>query len=209
MVNTLSSFSACARTSTSLHRVRSPLMHLAAAAALCAAFTASAIAQTPAPAPAAPVQEAATLQAHNRHANMDPAERAKAREQWMQKRTARHAERLTQLHQQLALAPAQEAAWSHFEQAMQPHANGTARLDRQGMRDLTTPERIDRMRALRAQRAAAMDARGDATKAFYAQLQPAQQKTFDHAGMGMMKHGHRMGHGARHGHEARATHSAS
>lgn len=209
MVKTFSSFSPSADTCASLRRVRSPLMHLAAAAALCAAFTASAFAQTPAPAPAASVQEATTLQVHSRHANMDPAERAKAHEQWMQKRAARHAERLTQLHQQLALAPAQEDAWSRFEQAMQPHANDTARLDRQGMQDMATPERIDRMRALRAQRAAAMDARGDATKTFYAQLQPEQQKTFDHAGMGMMKHGHRMGHGARHGHEARAAHSAS
>ena len=44
---------------------------------------------------------------------------------------------------------------------------------------LTTPERIDRMRALRAQRNAEMDKRMDATKGFYAVLTAEQKKTFD------------------------------
>ena len=85
---------------------------------------------------------------------------------------------------------------------MQP-GERPARLDRQDMDKLTTPERIDRMRALRAQHAAEADRRGEATKAFYAALTPEQQKTFDaqaHRGhrMGGMKGGegrHHGGHG--------------
>ena len=76
---------------------------------------------------------------------------------------------------------------------------------RQDMDKLTTPERIDRMRAMRAQHAAEADRRGEATKAFYATLTPEQQKTFDaqaHRGrpMGGMRGGEgRHGHGDHHG----------
>jgi hypothetical protein len=48
---------------------------------------------------------------------------------------------------------------------------------------MSTPERIDRMRQMRAQRAAEMDRKGDATKAFYAQLTPPQQRAFDEISM--------------------------
>lgn len=78
----------------------------------------------------------------------------------------------------LQLAPEQEAAWSTFTQAMSTPKTH-ARLDNQSLEHLTTPERIDRMRAVRAQRLAESDQRSDAIKAFYAALNPAQQKTFD------------------------------
>jgi Spy/CpxP family protein refolding chaperone len=55
------------------------------------------------------------------------------------------------------------------------------------MAKLTTPERIDKMKALGAQHmaemTAAMDKRAEATKAFYAVLTPEQQKVFDAHGM--------------------------
>ena len=64
------------------------------------------------------------------------------------------------------------------------------------MAKLTTPERIDKMRELRTQRTtemhAAMDKRSDATKAFYATLNPEQKKTFDAETLKMGKH-HRWG----------------
>lgn len=114
----------------------------------------------------------------------------------------RHAKHLAELKAQLKLTAAQEPAWTTFTTAMQP-GERPARLDRQDMDKLTTPERIDRMRALRAQHAAEADRRGEATKAFYAALTPEQQKTFDaqaHRGhrMGGMKGGegrHHGGHG--------------
>ncbi len=99
------------------------------------------------------------------------------RQQFMQ-------QRMESFKQKLQLTPAQEPAWNSFVQSMQPQARG-AQLDWQGMDKLTTPERIDRMRAMQAQRGAEMDRRGDAVKAFYAQLTPAQQKTFDAEGARM------------------------
>jgi Spy/CpxP family protein refolding chaperone len=70
------------------------------------------------------------------------------------------------------------------------------------MSKLTTPERIDKMKEVRAQRmsdmAAAMDQRGAATKTFYAALTPEQQKLFDAhemKGHDMKGHGMAMGKG--------------
>lgn len=110
-----------------------------------------------------------------------------------------------QLKQALQLSPTQESAWTEFTAAMEQAPNH-ARLGAEEMGQLSTPERIDRMRALRAQRAAEADRRGDAVKAFYTQLNPAQQKTFDshhsklypkmmaHSPQGMMMSSE-MGHG--------------
>lgn len=110
------------------------------------------------------------------------------RQQFMQ-------QRLEAFKQKLQLTPAQEPAWNSFVQSMQPQADARhARLDWQGMDKLTTPERIDRMRAMHAQRGAEMERRGDAVKAFYAQLTQAQQKTFDEQGARMYGHGRRGAH---------------
>lgn len=178
---------------------RFALTSFAAAALACAAFSLPAMAQTAAP--TTPVEASTTAQ-HQRghHTGEHAAKHQQRHEQRHQKRAERRAQHLAQLHQKLALSPAQEQAWTGFEQAMQASAAPTARLDRQAMAQLTTPERIDRMRALQAQRSAAMDARGDATKAFYAQLQPAQQQVFDDSHKMGMRHGHRMGkrHGGEH-----------
>jgi protein CpxP len=101
---------------------------------------------------------------------------------WMAKRQA-------ELKARLKITPAQEGAWTAFTAAMQPPARmmgGEQRpmaAQRAELDKLTTPERIDRMKALRTQRMtemnAEMDKRGEATKAFYAALSPEQQKTFD------------------------------
>jgi hypothetical protein len=58
---------------------------------------------------------------------------------------------------------------------------------------LTTPERLDRMREMRAVRNAEMDRRADATKTFYAQLTPPQQKAFDEISLKFFGRGHRHG----------------
>ena len=86
----------------------------------------------------------------------------------------------------LTLTSAQESAWTAYTTAMQPPAGLQQRpsdAQRAEMDKLTTPERIDKMRAFRAERTtqmnAVMDKRGDATKAFYAALTPEQQKVFD------------------------------
>lgn len=101
------------------------------------------------------------------------------REHLREHRAQHHLKQLAQLKTQLQLQPAQEAAWTSFTQAMQPPATPPARPDRSALEKLRTPERIDQMEALHAQRQAEMKQRGEATKTFYAQLSPEQQKTFD------------------------------
>ncbi len=128
--------------------------------------------------------------------------REQRRERWQQRR----AERMAAFKAQLQLTPAQETAWTDFTSALQP-GQRHARLGWGGMEQLTTPERIDRMRALRLQRMAEADRRGDAVKTFYAALSAPQQSTFDAQMQRMQQHRHagqqhggkKHGHGQKHG----------
>lgn len=109
----------------------------------------------------------------HRKGAMDPAQ--------MQARMDKHH---AALKAKLKLTPAQEGAWTTFMAAMKPPAAMMAsRPDHAELSKLPTPERIDKMKALRAQRmgemSAAMEQRGEAIKAFYAALTPEQQKVFD------------------------------
>jgi periplasmic protein CpxP/Spy len=135
------------------------------AAGLLAALGLAAHAQTPPP--GAPGAEPAPMARQQHHGRYDPAK--------MQEHMAR---RLAALKQKLQLAPAQESAWATFTSAMKPPAR-MQRPDRAEFEKLTTPERLDRMRAMRAARAAEMDKRADATKTFYASLTAEQKKVFD------------------------------
>ena len=107
------------------------------------------------------------------------------------------------LKTQLKLTPAQEPAWTAFTAAMKPAPEMMAkqRPDPAEMAKLSTPERIDKMKTLRAQHmsdmTAAMDKRGEAAKTFYAVLTPEQQKAFDAHAMQTMggQRGGKPGHG--------------
>lgn len=125
--------------------------------------------------------------------------------QHMERMQKHHAERQAQLKVALQLTAEQEPAWNAFvaRTAHEPRAmKGMARED---WAKLTTPERLDKMQALKAERDAQMAKRIDATKSFYAALTPEQQKVFDaqaHGGMQRagMKGEHRMGgQGGHHG----------
>ena len=177
-------------------------MHSLVLAGLLATVGMGAVAQqatpTSAPAVAASAAPADAKPAGHHTGRRDPA-RMQA---WIAKRQA-------ELKTKLAITPAQEGAWTAYTAAMQPPAIRHQRMtpeQRAEIGKLPTPERIDRMRALRTQHmaemTAAMDKRADATKAFYAALTPAQQQTFDaeyrntmQAGRG----GHHRGHGGHHG----------
>ena len=106
--------------------------------------------------------------------------------------------RAAELKAQLKLTPAQEGAWTTFTAAMKPPANMQAkRAEHAEIQKLPIPERIDKMKALHTQHmnemSAAMDKRGEATKAFYATLTPEQQKVFDANAMRPQNSGGRMG----------------
>lgn len=94
--------------------------------------------------------------------------------------------RLADLKGKLKLTPDQEGGWTAFSGAMTPLSmmgKGTQGNDRADFDKLSTPERIDKMRAMREQRhttmTAEMSKREDATKTFYATLSADQKKTFD------------------------------
>jgi len=176
-------------------------------AALLAASGAVALAQTPAaepaPAPAPEPVSAVTAQppaaAAHRDGRMDPAKRH-------QRMSERHAHRMAELKAALKLTPDQENAWNTFDAAMQPPAQppGDPAMSRADMEKLTTPERIDHMQKRRAERSALIQQRSDAVKAFYAQLTPAQQTTFDQHARHFHPHdehgaGHGKGHKYKHG----------
>lgn len=156
------------------------------AAGLVALLGASAIAQTPAPvAPQAPQQYA-----HRGGPAMDPAKRQEMRQLRMERR-------LAELKLKLQISGAQEPAFNAWAAAMKPTGQ-RPQFDRADFERLTTPERIDRMRALRTARHAEMDRRGEATKTFYAGLSADQKKVFDGLKFGGKRGGgHRGGH---HGH---------
>ena len=158
-------------------------------ASILAAASTLAVAQAPA-SPAAATGPAATAPAAGPGAG------------WRQKqRSERHAKHLERLKADLKLSPAQEGAWNQFSAAMQPPApDARGPASRADFARLSTPERIDLMQKRADERHARMKQRGDATKAFYAQLTPEQQKSFDsraqRAGRGEGWHG---GHGEHRG----------
>lgn len=115
---------------------------------------------------------------HDRMGQMDPA-----------KMQARVDARNAALKAQLKITPTQESAWTAYTDAMKPGLGmmNHQRPDLAEMAKLTTPERLDKMQQLRAQRmsdmTAAMEQHSTATKALYAALTPEQQKVFDAAAM--------------------------
>jgi periplasmic protein CpxP/Spy len=142
-------------------------------AGLLAAAGVVASAQTPAPAAQPPGGSPGGMMTPG----MQGADQARMAQR-MQRMQEHRAKRLAAFKQKLQLSPAQEGAWNSFAAALKPSGN-FQRHDRAEIARLPTPERIDRMRALRAERIAAMDRRGDATKTFYAALTPEQKKVFD------------------------------
>ena len=127
---------------------------------------------------------------HMDHGRMDPAK--------MEQMVNQH---LADFKAKLKITPSQEGAWTTFANAMKPSGEMMGkRPDRADMEKLPLPERIDKMRALRKEHMAAMEAnmdkRDDAIKTFYATLTPEQKKIADaehnkmmarHPGMGPEK----------------------
>jgi Spy/CpxP family protein refolding chaperone len=118
---------------------------------------------------------------------------------WQRPDPAQMAERRAEhLRAVLQLRPEQEPALRALIAALQPDPAKMEqrRQERGEMRNLTTPQRLDRAQARMAERQAAFTRRAEAVRKFYAQLTPAQQKAFDalHEGHGGMRGMHR-GHG--------------
>jgi Spy/CpxP family protein refolding chaperone len=169
-------------------------------AGLLITFGASAMAQSAAP--AAPGAAASSPNGENKSQHMDQHMSQHRGHHDPAKMQAMMAKHQADLKAKLQITPAQEGAWTAFTAAMQhPAGMGMRPSDAQRaeMSQLSTPERIDKMRAMRtermAQRAAEMDKRANATKTFYATLTPEQQKVFDAAFQKRGAPGEHRGHG--------------
>ncbi len=151
---------------------------------------------------AAFAQQAGPARQSPDHGRWDPAEMREHAE-------AHRAERMKALHDVLGIQPAQESAFSAFASAMRPpEENGDDRdfydhgRDGSASMAMTTPERLDRMKAEMDRRFAAMresfDRRAVATRTLYAALDTRQRAAMDalpelsghHGGWG---HDHHMG----------------
>ncbi|RAK57433.1 Spy/CpxP family protein refolding chaperone [Phenylobacterium deserti] len=156
---------------------------MALAAALTVSLGGTAMAQAPQPGPA-PRGEAGDWR------RPDPAQMAERRAQ--------------RLRDTLQLRADQEPALRAFVADSTPQRQrGRMRQDRGEMRNLTTPQRLDRMQARMVERQQRFAQHAAAVKRFYAQLSPAQQKAFDaqhqsrgkqHRGPGLRGGGPRGGH---------------
>jgi periplasmic protein CpxP/Spy len=158
-------------------------------------FAAVASAQTATPAPMGTQPQM--------HDKMQRGDHSSMRERMFGNHQERMAKRQAELKAKLKITPAQEGAWTTFTAAIQPPAGGMMGMRhdpkvKADMDKLTTPERIDKMQAMRAERmktmGAEMDKRGAATKAFYAVLSSEQKAVFDAVAMHGGRHG---GHGMR------------
>lgn len=169
-------------------RFRNTLAGAAVASALLATLSLPSLAQTAAPATAPGASAPAAPGPHKHERGDRPGQRME--------------QRIAKLKADLKLSATQESAWTAYTAAMKP-AERPARMDREAFAKLTTPQRIDKMREMRTQRNAEMDRRAEATKAFYAQLNADQQKTFDAQALRMHK-GPMPHHGGWRGHHGPA-----
>jgi protein CpxP len=141
---------------------------------------------------AAPTVKPATLTAEQR--DQKRAERMARMQQKM-------AERQAAFKAELKLTPEQEPAWNAFIARTQPQARPARQGSREDWSKLTTPQRLDKIQALKVERDAAMAKRVDAIKSFYASLNADQQKVFDSKHLsGFQRAGMHRGHGKHHPH---------
>lgn len=117
--------------------------------------------------PSAASATTGTPMAQHRHPGTKEERKARMEQHWQSLKSA------------LKITSDQEAAWNTYVSAMKPQPRTTPPMDRKAFASMTTPERIDAMQAMRGQRQAEADRRGQATKTFYSALTPEQQKTFD------------------------------
>lgn len=142
---------------------------------------------------------------HGPQAGGDAKQWEERRAQRMEQMQKRHAEQQAQLKSALKITASQEAAWNAYVAGTAPNPPANAPgMAREDWSKLTTPQRLEKMQALRAERDSAMSKRIDAVKTFYAALTPEQQKVFDtqaHGGFHRagMNGEHRMGGKGGHG----------
>lgn len=113
----------------------------------------------------------------------------------MQERMDQRAKRM---HDALKITPAQEGAWQAYLSALKSNMPQRGQFDRAAFKQMPAPERMEKRIEMARGHITRMENNLAATKTFYAQLAPEQQKLFDEkAGrfsqrghMRMMRHHH-------------------
>jgi protein CpxP len=169
--------------------VQASVLHPADTATTAAVVAQAASSEKPAAKPAAPTAEQRDQKRAERQAHM-------------QKKMA---ERQAAFKAELKLTPEQEPAWNAFIARTQPQTGPARSGSREDWSKLTTPQRLDKMQALKAERDADLAKRVDAIKSFYATLNADQQKVFDSKPLsGFQRAGMHRGHGQHHRHHGDA-----
>ena len=109
----------------------------------------------------------------------DTAQPGERMERWAKHHAERRTQHLDRLKAELKLSPEQEPAWLAFVARTQVTPKSRPQPDEKPWDQLNTPQRIERFKALQAERQAAMNQRLEAVQSFYAALTPEQQKVFD------------------------------
>lgn len=107
-------------------------------------------------------------------------------------------QRAKRMHDALKITPAQEGAWQTYLSALKANMPQRGQFDRAAFKQMPAPERMEKRIEMSRNHITRMESNLAATKTFYAQLSPEQQKLFDE------KAG-RLGHHRHHGH-ARMKH---
>lgn len=127
---------------------------------------------------------------------LTPEQRDQKRAEHLARMQQKMAERQAALKTELQLTPAQEPAWNAFIARTQTQARPARQGNREDWSKLTTPQRLDKMQAMKVERDTAMAQRVDAIKSFYASLNADQQKVFDSKHLsGFQRAGMHRGHG--------------
>lgn len=113
-----------------------------------------------------------------------------SKEQMQARMADLYAKRQARLHDLLKLTTQQESAWATYQAAIKPAALDGNRPERQDLRKLSAPQRLNLALDMTRKREALLETRVKAVSAFYAQLNPAQQTLFDEHGLGG-EHGRR------------------
>lgn len=105
---------------------------------------------------------------------------AQAQPQQQQQQSGEDQE-LNRLHYDLRLNPSQEGAWQQFQQSYRedPRQAQEEQDAEQRMPRMNGPQRMDMAIHMAERDLDNLRRQGDALKAFYAQLSPQQQRTFD------------------------------
>lgn len=107
-------------------------------------------------------------------------------------------QRAKRMHEALKITPAQEGAWQAYLNALKSNMPQHGQFDRAAFKQMPAPERMEKRIEMSRNHITRMEANLAATKTFYAQLTPEQQKLFDEKAGRFGQHRHHGHHRAKH-----------